>query len=387
MQAGQLSSRATIRIAWPFFRSDLDFRVVRMAELSILSFTIRDLVECPSSLRSLSDPHGYLDTFGVGGLELLRTNPYTSDADLAAILAIDGDLVVGRLGLYAGLLIYDSQKMRTFWLSGFFLDQKYKRTGIGGLMLLKAVSFSKCLILSGGPRADTERLYEGTGLRKIAHLQRFVYFYGTESLARKIARNQMLVSALAASMKPFLRAYYAARRGRGTARLRYEETREFGGEIDALLEREARNMLLKDSKTLNWVLRHKRCIWAYRVFRYRDLIGYCLLKKYVSQVEGVGGQSLEIPVGCLLDYFLSDESLSVKRDLILFSLDSLGRQEVDAFECQVLDPELARICKGLGMVHLGGNRAFFHPPEPKRYDPNARWFLTHGTADVILLGS
>src|SRR3990172_5821935 len=99
----------------------------------IRHFTIRDLLENKDEIDRLDDPRGYLLSCNDSWIELLKSNPYSQPDDIALILALDRNTVIGRLGFYAGLVSLQGDKDRCFWMSGFFLDESYKKAaGIGG---------------------------------------------------------------------------------------------------------------------------------------------------------------------------------------------------------------------------------------------------------------
>lgn len=357
-----------------------------MGKLSVVSYTIKDISGNPAIFDKYSDPHGYIKGANDRWARILKANPYARDEDIALILTIDDGVVVGRLGLYGAPVVYNQKEERTFWLSGFFLKESYKNSGAGGLMLLRALSFSKCLMASGGPREDTEQLYEASGFHKLAHLKRFVYFYRSKVIIEKYIKNSSLSSLLSAIGSPVLKLYYKIKVRRDAPVLDYRPAKRLGGEIDRLLAGQTMNRFPKSSDTLNWILQDKEGVCAFQIFHNQKLIGYCLLRQREAKGRRPPHYVPDMSVGSLLDYYMTEQSEDTKRDLILFSIQFFKGRGVDVFECQTIDEDMACICRRYGMIRLGGNRVFFRPSPQIAFNPKSPWFLTHGTSDVVLAG-
>ena len=103
-----------------------------------------------------------------------------------------------------------------------------------------------------------------------------------------------------------------------------------------------------------------------------------------------GGGSHDLPemnMGTLLDYYVKDVSHEALCDLLMFCIDRFVDQGLDLFEFQVCDEMLCKICRELGFIHVGGNRIFIKPGIGMRPRGEREWFLTLGTADVMLTGA
>ena len=101
-----------------------------MGKLSIQAYAIKDISNNHAILDKYKDPFGYIKKCNETWIQILRSNAYAKGSDIALILTIDDDIVVGRLGLYAASVIYNQKEEQTFWLSGFFLNEKYKNSTI-----------------------------------------------------------------------------------------------------------------------------------------------------------------------------------------------------------------------------------------------------------------
>lgn len=359
-----------------------------MGNLSIHSFTIKNITDNPSIFEKYKDPSGYIKNCGAQWVKLLTSNPYAHENDLALILAIDDQTVVGRLGLYSALVLCNRKDEKTFWLDGFFLNNEYKNSGVGGLMILKAISFSKSLLAAGGPRKDAQALYARTGLRELAQLKRFLYFYSVRVILRKYIGVEWLCSFLSSILNTLFPLYYKMRIHGKKFVLDYKPVECFDKRIDCLIKNiHPLNCFPKYAAVLNWVLQNKKNISAFQIFNKDELIGYCLLRQ-IHQKEGDSPEYLpEMEVGSLLDYFVTDTSESTLQDLILFCLDFFKKKNIDVCAVQVHDTPMASICRDYGFIHKGGDRVFFRPSPEMKFDRNDRWFLTHGTSDVLIAES
>jgi len=359
-----------------------------MQNLSIVSYRIKDIYNDSAILGKYKDPYAYIKGCDAAWLELLKNNPYAQEEDIALILTVDRNTVVGRLGLYAASVKYNQKQEKTFWLSGFFLNEAYKNSGAGGLMLLKAINFFKCLVAAGGPRIDTQGLYKATGFSEIGALKRYVYFYNAKVIAKRYIKNRFFCSLLSFINSPLLKLYYRIRIGNKKPKLIYQQVEKFNTDIDELVDSGGSNYFPKYSNTLNWILQHRINIYAFQILRNHKLVGCCLLRR--THMESRPGEPPHYYPdkvdGSLLDYYLADSSLDVKKDLVLFCIDFFKEKKMDIFEFQIFDEEMERICLQYGMIHLGGNRIFFRPSQPNKPEEKSPWFLTHGTADEILIG-
>lgn len=356
-----------------------------MNNLSIQCFTIKEIGDNPKIFERYKDPFGYIKNCDAGWINVLTSNPLASENDLALILTVKDQIVIGRLGLYAGLVRCNNKNERTFWLDGFFLNDEYKNSGAGGLMILRAISFSKSLLASGGPRKDCQLLYLGTGFYELGPLKRYLYFYDTDVILKKyhgFSRIRFLFSHVLNLLFSF---FYMIRIGNRSLTLDYRKIESFNNQIDDIFNKSRQiNCFPKNASVLNWVLQSNKHIDAFNIFQKEKLIGYCLLRQS-HQNEGYYPEYLpQMKIGCLLDYYVTDNSEPILRDLILFCIDFFKQKNVDVCSLQVYDDELVSICRRFGLIHKGGNKVFFRPSPEIKYNHSSSWFLTHGTSDVIL---
>lgn len=351
-------------------------------DLFIGSFTIGELDRNPTILQEYDDPNGYTSSYRKDTIKLLLDNPYAYENDLALILAVAGNSVVGRLGFYAGPAHYDGRDHRILWLSGFYLQENYRRTGAGGMILLRALSSGMPLLGCGAPSPELEELYKLVGFHQLGPLRRFVYFYNTRVILKKYINNPFITSLLGASSFPLLKLYYGFKIPSVRPSLTYQPVKSLGKEIDILMSTEKRNHFPKGSALLSWVMKYSQ-LSAFEMYRGSNLLGYCLVKCLPMKAGGAHNLPA-MTIGTLLDYYLAEESVEAKRDMILFCIEFFRQRGLDVFEFQVCDETLGKLCSEFGMIQLGGNRIFFKPGPGGGFDKGQSWFLTLGTADVIL---
>ena len=355
-----------------------------MDNLSIVGYTIGQLSNESDALARYTDPSGYLTECTPEWVNLLDSNPASQDTDQAIILTVDRDTVVGRLGMHAGSVSINQQKHTVFWIRGFFLRDGYRHSGAGGLMLLRAISHSKCLLASGAPGEDAQALYLGTGFVELGPLRRYVYWLRSEVILKKFLTIPGAPWALSLAMTPLLRAYYFVRRPGPKRALEFKSVTEFGDQVNRVLDRREGNRFFRDARTLTWVLEFQRDLSAFEVFRRGTCIGYCILRTQDQPASGHPHRLPPMRVTSLLDYYLEGPTVAQTRTLISFCLAFAKGAGADVFECQCHDDELAKVCSQFGMVHLGGNRILFRAPSGVTVSPQDSWFLTHGESDVIL---
>ncbi len=353
--------------------------------LRIIDFGIGSLRDTEDPFAGLSDPRHFLPESFSDWRHKVSDNPHARATDLALILALDGRKVVGRLGLFPGLLALAGHSPgRVLWMDGFFLDPSYLASGAGGMILLRALRARTPLIANGGPAEGTRKLYRSTGFMELGpYHRRLLPLNPVPLLAWKLP---LLAQALGSLIRPlWLMGLWGWRHapGRDRSGLVIRPAARFGTEVAPLFEGLPGHCFPRDGATLNWVL---DC-WptmAYHLLRGGKSCGYLLLR--VVNVPAGGPHGLPaLRVGRILECFLPHASAGELADLLRFACDVFRDHAVDVMECQA-HGDLDAVCRRLGMPALGGNRVFFHPGRGARPDLERPWHLTHGIGDVLLNG-
>lgn len=130
-----------------------------MEGLSVHAFSIQRVADDPQAFAEYDDPHGYFADCDRSWIEMLRTNPHAKLTDLAIVFVVDGNRVVGSLGVYPGRAFVGDEEVPTASLAAFGLQESYRKSGAGGMLLLRVAASHGCLLASGGPGEDPYRLY------------------------------------------------------------------------------------------------------------------------------------------------------------------------------------------------------------------------------------
>lgn len=351
--------------------------------VSIRAFKLEELQVDTSELDQCRDPNGFLRSFRNAPC-LVLDNPNAQKEDIALILALNGQVVVGRLGLYAGKVIYNGKVTKVYWLSEFSLNDAYRATGAGGMLLLKALSLRMPLLACGAPSGELERVYQKVGFKRLGPVKRYIYFYDAGVIARRYIPAAFLAGMFSRVTTRVMACYYRLKRGTGRHELTYRRVSGFDEAITELFSAETRNRCEKDFQTLNWVLKYNRAE-AFEIYETEELVGYCIIKTMRFTSEGSQGL-LDVKLGTLLDYYVKDAKSEIFEDLLMFCVDHFSGRGLDVFEFQLCEEGFWRICKQHGLIQLGGNRIFYRAVPGSELQSDHGWFLTHGTADGILRG-
>lgn len=356
-------------------------------------FTL-DEIDSDGLSGRFDDPSGHIRMCDATWAEMVRANPAAQGPDLTMLLALDGDRVVGRLGFHAGTAWVRGARHRIHWMDGYFLDEAYRNSGVGGLIMLQASARCKSILACGGPSDAAQKLYKAAGMKEIGPLRRWLHFPRGIGPARKVLGAGPLAAAASPLAGAALRAFYASRRRGERPRLSYRRVERFDQQIDALQASPPLPCFPRDAATLNWALSYRR-LRAFEVRRAESgpLIGYVLLKRNRMDLSAHGLGTLT--TGWLVDHVLATPTPAEKRDLVLFVIDHFRadpgdgssddeRGPVDVIDVQTFDPEVDAACRSLGMVHKGGLRVLFRPPPGVALPQDGRWFLTAAAGDMLL---
>jgi hypothetical protein len=353
-----------------------------MDNLRIESFTILQLLEDPEALLRYDDPSGYVTGCTPEWTGKLRDNPAATDNDLVMIAAIDGKTVVGRLGLIAGRVHVQGKLLNTHWLSGFFLMDAYKPSGIGAFMILKAINHSQCLMLSGAPRQDARDLYQKVGFVELGPLRRMVYVFRPRVVFERYLKNTVLAAAAGTLATPLAMVYYNTGRRGPQTQLSFISVKHFAPDLDTLLQGRTENHFPRDASTLNWALGITSGMRAFELRQHGRLRGYCILR---IRQEGPSGPPHNLPpmsVCSILDYYIELSTEADLRAVLDFGIRHGRRNGADVLEWQINNSNAAKVCSERRLRWLGGDRVMLRAP--RNISPSGEWNLTQAEGDVLL---
>ena len=352
--------------------------------IGIVSFTIAELLSGKLVSNSFDDPYSYLPDDLPRWIEMLSINPHATTDDLALILAVDSNAVVGKLAMIAGGVSPSSERDRTFMLSSFFLSDEYRDTGVGGMMLLRAIGTSKSLVASGRPSDDAALLYKHVGFKEIGPLDRYVYFYSTGAITRRLGRWNQMVRPVAPLLDRTLAGYYRLRRSRPRNKMEFRQVETLGKNIDALLGKSSLHRFDRNSKVINWAYRHQPAAWLFEIWKNDGLRGFALLqtRDVASHVQPQRTSAMRL--GSLLDFYMYESERDDLIELVDFSIRFFALRDVDIFECQSNLPDLHRACASFGMIRRVGNRVLVRSIADGLSAASDSWGLTQAEGDVIV---
>lgn len=350
--------------------------------LRIAAFTAGEIAANPAVFGELADPYGYVRGLDAQGRAMLATNPCYDPQDLALVLALDGATIVGRLGLYAGPAPQGLGLPRLLWLSGYFLQDRYRASGAGGMLMLRAMSARMPLLAAGGPNADLQRLYDSTGFVRLPPLQGFFFPLTSRPVVTRFAPPGAVRSLARIPAGSLVALYRLWHRPASLRTLQFVAVDRFAPDLDEAQARDPTALFPRDHRLLNWLLAHKPTTRGFLALRGGRPVGYCILGTRQMGRAGEGGESQAV-WGMLVDYWLEEPDIPAMDDLLAFARRHFQERGVDAVYCQAADPLLPGSARRAGMLRYGGSLVFYRGGR-HRVDPAGPWRLTAATADLSL---
>ncbi|MDA1183362.1 MAG: hypothetical protein O2930_01795 [Acidobacteria bacterium] len=353
-----------------------------MPDPRIVSYTLQQLIDDPDALAAYDDPGGYLGESGPRWLEFLRGNPRGRPDDLAIVLTIVGNRVVGSLRSIPVELRIDGQTIRSAALRAFFLDAEWRGGGAGGLMLLRALSTTRSAIAAGGPRPETVALYTGAGFTTLGPLSRQVYFNSTRPLIATACRGLPFVPRVSTLLDPIVGLYYRARSRPSDPRIQFTAVERFAEDLDRLLAARSDDHMVRESSDLNWVLQYSRGVSAYEIRDGDALAGYCLIRTEDRAATTVPLRLPPMRVTSVLDFHVAGPEPKMLDQLVLHAVACSKADRAEVLEIQTNRPDLLRCLKNTGFVRAGGYKVLLRTPPNVPADP-ARWRMAEAQGDVL----
>jgi len=353
-----------------------------MENVELRIWKVKDIEATTEPFKDLKDPHKFVAVCDAKWRSLVLKNPCQEPEDLAMVLAIAGDTIVGRLGFFQAKIRLHGQIHKTYWTDGFFLAPEYKSSGAGGMILLRSIGMLKTICAAGGPDVAAQKLYKASGFVFLGTMRRHIRVFKGKIVAGKLLGSSPLSGALGACITPVLGLINLLKPFKKPA-LRFEPVREYTSVVDDLFAQTTENDFVRDHNLLNWVITH-RDVMPYMIYQGDQPKGYVLLKKY----HHPGGGKRGVPpcdIGCILDWVLVEATAGDRRDLVHFAGAELKAKGVDLFEMNVFNKEFDDICNELGMIVGEGTLAFVRPPAGVKVTPEDPWFITPGAADMLLM--
>ncbi len=354
-------------------------------QIKIRIYTNKDLLEKRNELVALDDPDSYITKILSDYGTLLKNNPNYSKNDICLSLALDGKTIIGRLEFISSKMHLDSKVFPILWLSGFYLNDKYKNTGAGAMLLMSGLSGKMPLFASGWPSKDCQELYRATGFHEYT-LKRYFLFYDIKKIIQYKLGKNIFSSVLTILSKiiynPFLNIFLKLNNYK---LLNYKQVSSFSKNLDYIEQKKDFSYFPVNSPLLNWSIDiNQENRFPFELYDGISLIG-CLLIN-IKIIKNENSNNPNIKIGSLLHYSLDKKycTTKYKYDILVFCLKFLIKKEVDAFEVQSFDSDIFQGCKKLLMIKNGGNKIFIKTNKTCKEVLSRKIKFTKSAGDVLI---
>lgn len=195
-------------------------------------------------------------------------NPRAEKDDPVLLVAYQGPSVVGYLGLLPDRVFAREANYRLGWLTGWWVDPHAAGTGIGAILLYKALSLYPDRVgVSGGSRQARKILKASqrfVALTPLKGLEVRIRIDATGTLLRRfpalrIGRAGLKVVDLVLDEVMSLKRLSWERRNRASQRLTYEYIGSIDSETECFIEtHQEHDIFRKDKAFLDWIM---NCPW------------------------------------------------------------------------------------------------------------------------------
>lgn len=296
----------------------------------------------------------------------LRNHPFARPEDPAVIhVLVDGEFAA-QMHVLPGELSFARQRTRCFFGSDFFSEPHFRSLGVGGLVLLKALSVVKAPFVVNGVTQEALRTYKAAGLVHLGKIPRHIALLRSAPVLRRFMRTSALAALadpiLSVAYKPFWKRIIDAARS-----FRLEEVTSFDTRLDELQNQYSPDFWFPRSSTfLNWVLRfpwfpqrerfHVRAYLLWPLQLHDGLpAGMMVLRFYRRSKSEAGGVGYpKVYFASLLDYFVRPDMDDIIPALLGHALAEARRAQCDVLEVAGSDPTLNDLCDLSLMRRAGG---------------------------------
>jgi len=355
--------------------------------LQVLKYTYDELLSKREELVSYHDPKEYITNYlGSYGSFLLK-NPNIDSNEIALSIAVYNKKIIGRLGFIRGVYEINNKIFPIIWLQGFDLDNEHRQTGAGAMLLLNGLNTKLSFLASGGPSQECQDLYKAAGFLELGPLKRYLFFLKLNVPIIYLLRNKKISNILTSIIQPIynfiVKFFLSILNEKNT--IRFKSVKAFEDSIDEIESSTKDNLFPTYTSLLNWSLFAPGTKnYLFQLYLKDELIGYTILRVSSFEDESLGIKKLRM--GSLHHYRLIKEasSINLKKELLVFSLNFLLKENIDIFECQSLDNQMVSACKKLFMLRKGGNKIYFRSKKHSKLVQSLDLELSKAISDVIL---
>lgn len=231
--------------------------------MEIKAFTVTDL-----KAVLLSDNFWLTETLPITKQRALSYshNPRADGDDLVLLVAYRDNGVIGYLGILPDKIFVNDTGYKIGWLTSWWVDPACKTTGVGAILLFKALgAYHHRLGVSGGSKEATKVLdasQKFMALKTLRGLDIRLRFNATKAILRKIPAMRVFrvlfrIFDITTAEIVDLKSFFWKRRNSILRRLTFEYISFIDEEADRFIQRHHRHDLTRKKKAeLDWIMNY-----------------------------------------------------------------------------------------------------------------------------------
>ncbi len=291
---------------------------------------------------------------------LMLANPLGTEQGAVYLFAKSGDIQVGKVNAIEGEITHGGKKAPILWAAGLTVDESYRTTGAGLMLILKLQALHHTIAVIGVSRAALP-LYRKLGWVDMS-MDRYLLLYRSRPVWERVlgeratARAGAGLTDVALAVQRRMLAAWTRLRSRG---LSVERTEKMGQECDELLAHSPEPLAIhRSGRWLNWLMSFSgrdstrpQHLWLVRDARGRAVGYFIVTARHHAETGEVGFANFTL--GSVKDWIVLDRQAIDERGLILLALRELAELSVDVAEVCVPDHTLGRRLRRMGLVKQG----------------------------------
>ena len=191
-------------------------------------------------------------------------NPRADEDDIVLLVAYRDNRVIGYLGILPDHIFVEDTFYKIGWLTSWWVDPDCKKTGVGAILLFRALGvYHQHIGVSGGSKEATKILdasQKFMALKTLRGLDIRLRFNTTKAIVRKFPalksfRWLFKICDIITGEIVSLRSYFWKRQDGGWRRLTFEYISSIDGETGQFIQRHHRHDLTRRGKAeLDWII-------------------------------------------------------------------------------------------------------------------------------------
>lgn len=332
-----------------------------------------------------SDPE-LIASIAPQNLNTILANPCAGgDAEVAQILAVKGDRIIGRIDVLPTLIQIDQQQTQIFWGSNLYVPPEFRGTLTGVLLIMKAQSVHHTVGASGPSQAALP-IYQKLKWAD-RPLNRYISILRSRSVVERYAGTGLHSKAAALLADAGLALHrgllLAPLRAMTTSGLTVDRVEKMPDRLDPKLTAPRGQVsMVRSAAFLNWWLAHSfrhdsRNANDLCLIRDRDgnELGY-FINKIRFHESATHRKFRNLLLGSLQDWMIFDPARLNVKQIIQLAIRQLQRRGVDAIEVCSDDPSISKLLKLSGFLRVGAMHMVI------RWTPKSPLASSDSTADI-----